>query len=47
MEAPSTGRSLNNDPLSLSHTCGLIEQIIDSIAFPRYHVFRTDAKILF
>ena len=45
--AISTGRSVTDDPLSLTQTYGPTEQIIDDIAFTRYHVFRSDAKILF
>ena len=45
--ALSTGRSLNDDPLGLGQTYGPTEQIIDDISFSRYHVFRSDAKILF
>jgi VWFA-related protein len=45
--AISTGRSVTDDPLSLTQTYGPTEQIVDDIAFTRYHVFRSDAKILF
>ncbi|MDE3062602.1 MAG: VWA domain-containing protein [Acidobacteriota bacterium] len=45
--AISTGRSVTDDPLSLTLTYGPTEQIVDDIAFTRYHVFRSDATILF
>ena len=45
--AISTGRGFISSQFSLMHIYGPATQIVDDISFTRYHMFRTDSKILY
>lgn len=45
--AISSGRTILSAPGSLSRAYGPTQQILDDISFSRYHVFRTESKILY